>query len=107
MVELTNVKAIRGGVVQVGGNNDNSLPPDPEVVKVAEEILKGAKSSHIREIAYAYCTVDINEMNFGHRGLIFNFTLLFTMLSALIASYLKNEVVPALTGIYPEVDEDE
>lgn len=101
---MDNVKTIRSGI---NIPLDGKLEADPEVVKIAEKILEGAKSGHIRELGYVYCTTDLNEKNFGHRGEEYNFTLFYTMAKALSASYFENVVMPSLTGIYPEVDEDE
>ncbi len=101
---MDNVKTIRSGI---NIPLDGKFEADPEIVKIAELILAGAKSGWIRELGYVYCTPDLHEKSFGYRGEEYNFTLFYSMAQALASSYFENVVMPSLTGIYPEVDEDE
>lgn len=95
------VIGIRKDVV-IGGVPEK-LEPIPEIVILTKFMYDNAVAGTLRTFAFAACMSHVDTPNFGIAGdMEYNWTLMHAQLNSLASEYYFNEVLPALTGVYPE-----
>lgn len=103
MVDKIKDKKVIGIRKDVIIEDPENRKPVPEIVAVTKKWYEEALTGNLRTFAFSACVEDTIEPNFGIVGEYeFHWTLMHAQLTALYNEYYLNNVLPALTGIYPE-----
>lgn len=77
--------------------------PIPELVALTKFWYEQALSGNLKTFAFSAVVIDPQQPNFGIAGLLdYHWARMYAQMTSLVNEYYINEVLPALTGIYPE-----